>query len=124
MNKQNLALGLALVALIVATVSLYKPAQIVQQSSLGQITAISNFDKFSAGTTTNASAKLPYEIITDSVTATTTNFIGNQTAGVGGCIQLKTTDNKNIRIYASTTPATTLGTAGVSGLIVEAGVCE
>ena len=67
-----------------------------------------------------------HELSIDVSSGTSTAYIGATASGKGACIQLRTTDGKNLRIWASTTPALSSGTtnAPISGLIVEAGLCE
>lgn len=76
------------------------------------------------GTTTPQISPNPGSIVLDG-SGTTTIEGYSSTAGKGTCIQLRTTDNRNVRIYASSSPLASLTIQErLGGLIFEAGLCQ
>ena len=82
------------------------------------VSATSSFTGVGIGTTTPS-----HDLSVNANNGTSTIYIGARSTGKGGCIQLTTTNGKTVRLYASTTPAST-GVGSVSGIVVEEGVCE
>ena len=90
-----------------------------------QVSGTSTHSALGVGTTTPA-----FDFGVHSLVGTTTLGIGTVSTGKGSCIQLRSTDGTNIRIYATTTPAAGNGISNVNfsvssrGLVIEAGSCE
>lgn len=98
----------------------YNSAKPMNLTGTFDVSGIANF----TGNLGVSSSTPAWELGIQTTSGTSTLGFGTGSATVGNCIQFKTSDGKNARLYASTTPAIAGGTAPMSGLVFEAGKCE